>query len=141
MWGVLVAASGMALACKGVQQGGDYEIPPGQKRTPAQAGYNGTIQDIPTSIDPRTPETDGTPGRSLEVDLGTQRMEGSGSGTGGMADDAAAYGGSGEVGSAQGPTRESPSGNPDTDGQQPDARNDTPDAKQQTGKQQRTGGK
>jgi hypothetical protein len=142
MWGALVAVSGMALACEGLPRNpGEFTIQPGQKRSPEQAGYNGTIQDIPTSIDPRTPETDGTPGRSLAVDLGMQRMEGTGSGTGGMAEDAAIYGGSGEAGSAQGPTRESPSGSPHTDGQEPDARTDAPEQQQQSGKQQRSGGK
>lgn len=32
-------------------------------------GYNGTIKDLGSSIDPRTPETAGTPGRSLPEDL------------------------------------------------------------------------
>ena len=141
MWGVLVAASGMALACNALPRNpGEYVIPPTQERTPEQLGYNGTIQDIPTSIDPRTPEKDGAMGRSLPVDLGSQRMEGTGSGTGGMAEDSAAYGGSGEVGSPQKPTRESPSGSPHTDGQEPDARMDAP-GNQQSGNQQRSGGK
>jgi hypothetical protein len=32
-------------------------------------GYNGTIQDIGSSIDPRTPELEGTPGRTLMTDI------------------------------------------------------------------------
>ncbi len=141
MWGVLVAASGMATACGILEHfprnPGEYVVPPSQQRTPEQLGYNGTIRDIPTSIDPRTPEKDGTMGRSLEVDLGVQRMEGPGSGTGGLAEDSAAYGGSGEVGSAKTPTPGSPSGSPHTDGQEPDARMDAP-GNQQSGEQLRS---
>lgn len=37
-------------------------------------GYNGTIKDLGSSIDPRTPEKDGTPGRSLPEDLAWRRM-------------------------------------------------------------------
>lgn len=45
--------------------GGDWERNPLQPRTPQEAGFNGTINDVPTSIDPRTRETDGARGRSI----------------------------------------------------------------------------
>jgi hypothetical protein len=32
-------------------------------------GHNGTIAEVGSSIDPRTPERDGTPGRSLQQDI------------------------------------------------------------------------
>jgi hypothetical protein len=37
-------------------------------------GYNGTIQDIGSSIDPRTPDKEGVRDRSLPADLAWQRM-------------------------------------------------------------------
>ncbi len=47
------------------QRGGD----PGRFHAPKDRGYNGTIVDIGSSIDPRTPELEGTPGRSLMTDI------------------------------------------------------------------------
>jgi hypothetical protein len=46
-------------------------------------GYNGTIQDIGSSIDPRTPENAGTPDRSLPEDLAWARLRQSMQGVGG----------------------------------------------------------
>jgi hypothetical protein len=40
-----------------------------QYHVSADRGYNGTIADVGSSIDPRTPETEGTPGRSLMTDI------------------------------------------------------------------------
>lgn len=40
-----------------------------QYQVNADRGYNGTIQDLGSSIDPRTPEKMGTPGRSLMEDV------------------------------------------------------------------------
>lgn len=37
-------------------------------------GYNGTIVDLGSSIDPRTPEKMGTPGRSLPADLAWRQV-------------------------------------------------------------------
>ncbi len=36
---------------------------------PADRGYNGTIAQLGSSIDPRTPEKEGTPGRTLMTDI------------------------------------------------------------------------
>ncbi|HYO58603.1 hypothetical protein [Archangium sp.] len=73
--GVLASASWWVAACGALpQQPGNDSFHPGFVRNPAQAGYNGTIQDIPTSIDPRTPEKDGTPGRSLLMDSGERAL-------------------------------------------------------------------
>jgi hypothetical protein len=73
--GALASASWLVSAC-GVlpKQGNTYVVPPGFASNPAHAGYNGTIQDIPTSIDPRTPEAQGTPGRSLSMDTGQRAL-------------------------------------------------------------------
>ncbi|QRN98678.1 hypothetical protein JRI60_06425 [Archangium violaceum] len=73
--GVLASASWLVSAC-GVlpQQAGNSSYEPGFVRSPAQSGYNGTIKDIPTSIDPRTPQTEGTPGRSLAMDVGERAL-------------------------------------------------------------------
>jgi hypothetical protein len=75
--GALVSASWWVAAC-GVlpQQAGNSSYAPGsaQVQNPAHAGYNGTIKDIPTSIDPRTPKTSGTPGRSLAMDPGERAL-------------------------------------------------------------------
>jgi hypothetical protein len=75
--GVLASASGWMAACgKLPQQPGNESYNPGFERSPEQtrALYNGTIQDIPTSIDPRTPDKAGTPGRSLAMDPGEQAL-------------------------------------------------------------------
>jgi hypothetical protein len=77
-WGVLGAlasASWLVMACGALpQQPGNDSYAPGLVRGPAQAGYNGTIRDIPTSIDPRTPQTDGVSGRTLPMDLGERAL-------------------------------------------------------------------
>jgi hypothetical protein len=89
--GALVSASWLVVACSRLpQQPGNESFRPGLVReTPAQAGYNGTIQDLKSSIDPRTPDKEGTPGRSLPMDPGEralmeqqQGLGGSGSGAG-----------------------------------------------------------
>jgi hypothetical protein len=73
--GALASASRLVSAC-GVlpQQGDTFEVSPGFARSPEQTGYNGTIRDIHTSIDPRTPEAQGTPGRSLPMDPGERAL-------------------------------------------------------------------
>jgi hypothetical protein len=75
MVGALASASWLGAACGGLpQNAGNETFNPGQVRDPAQSGYNGTIKDLPTSIDPRTPQTDGTPGRSLAMDPGERAL-------------------------------------------------------------------
>ncbi|WNG61336.1 hypothetical protein F0U59_46495 [Archangium gephyra] len=74
VWGVLASASWLVSACGSLPQQGTYEVAPGFARSPAQSGYNGTIQDNPTSIDPRTPEAQGTQGRSLRMDPGERAL-------------------------------------------------------------------
>jgi len=83
--GALASASWLVTACGALPKQGDtYEVAPGFARSPAQTGYNGTIRDIPTSIDPRTPEAQGTPGRSLLLDPGERALlEAQGSAMGG----------------------------------------------------------
>jgi hypothetical protein len=73
--GVLASASWLVAAC-GVlpQNAGNSTFRPGLVHDPAQSGYNGTIKDLPTSIDPRTPQTFGTQGRSLTMDLGERAL-------------------------------------------------------------------
>jgi hypothetical protein len=76
--GVLASAS-LSSAC-GVlpRQGGEfeqvYEVPPGTPRGAEVLQPNRTIKDIPTSIDPRTPESMGTPGRSRPLDRGEEAL-------------------------------------------------------------------
>ncbi|QRK10922.1 hypothetical protein JQX13_13115 [Archangium violaceum] len=114
--GVLVSASWLVTACGVLPQNpGNESYSPGSPRGPEQAGYNGTIQDIPTSIDPRTPEAAGTPGRSLAMDPGERALlESRGTGGGGQGEDVvleavpgvegrrsgSLYGGSGAEGAA-----------------------------------------
>ncbi|HEX8822966.1 MAG TPA: hypothetical protein VF794_23765, partial [Archangium sp.] len=77
VWGALASASWWVAACGALpQQAGNESYKPGavEKKSGAEAGYNGTIKDIPTSIDPRTPKTNGTPGRSLAMDPGEQAL-------------------------------------------------------------------
>ncbi|HEX5754455.1 MAG TPA: hypothetical protein VFZ09_50190 [Archangium sp.] len=94
--GALASASWLVSACGALpQQGNTYEVAPGFARTPQLSGYNGTIQDNPTSIDPRTPEAQGTPGRSLRMDPGERALLQSQGG--------AAMGGSGSTPPAPGP--------------------------------------
>lgn len=45
-----------------------------ERQLATDRGYNGTIQDIGSSIDPRTPEKQGVQNRSLPADLAWQRM-------------------------------------------------------------------
>ncbi|QRK09851.1 hypothetical protein JQX13_07005 [Archangium violaceum] len=76
-WGVLGAlasAAWLVSACESAQHPGNESFSPGFVRNPVQVGYNGTIKDIPTSIDPRTPQAEGTPGRSLPFDLGERAL-------------------------------------------------------------------
>lgn len=47
------------------ERGGDLD----RYHVPKDRGYNGTIVDIGSSIDPRTPETEGTPGRTRLTDI------------------------------------------------------------------------
>jgi hypothetical protein len=73
--GALASATWLVSACESAQQPGNtYEVAPGFTRRADQTGYNGTIRDIPTSIDPRTPEAQGTPGRSLLLDPGERAL-------------------------------------------------------------------
>lgn len=75
--GVLASASWLATACGSLpQQPGNESFSPGFVREPGpmQGGFNGTIKDNPTSIDPRTPEAQGTPGRSLAYDPGERAV-------------------------------------------------------------------
>lgn len=75
VWGALASASWLVAACGVLPQSGDtYVVAPGFTRSPELTGYNGTIKDIPTSIDPRTAEAKGTPGRSLLLDPGEQAL-------------------------------------------------------------------
>lgn len=46
----------------------------GERQLATDRGYNGTIQDIGSSIDPRTPDKQGVQNRSLPADLAWQRM-------------------------------------------------------------------
>ncbi|MFY0571603.1 hypothetical protein ACN28E_48340 [Archangium lansingense] len=92
--GALASASWLVSACGALpQQGNTYAVAPGFVRPAEQAGYNGTIRDIPTSIDPRTPEADGVQGRSLRMDAGERALLGAEQG----------LGGSGSTPPAQGP--------------------------------------
>jgi hypothetical protein len=52
-------------ALKREARGGDLD----RYHYPSNRGYNGTIADLGSSIDPRTPETEGTPGRSRMLDI------------------------------------------------------------------------
>jgi hypothetical protein len=73
--GVLVSAAVGAMACSRLpQQAGNASFRPGFARGPEMPLYNGTIADIPSSIDPRTPQTEGTPNRSLMMDRGQMAM-------------------------------------------------------------------
>jgi hypothetical protein len=107
MWGALASAAWLVSACGALpQNSGNETFRPGQARDPAQAGYNGTIKDIPTSIDPRTPEKDGTPGRSLALDLGERALrEQQGQGGSGQASGSLEQG---AQGSLYTPTRQEP---------------------------------
>jgi hypothetical protein len=71
--GALASASWLASACGALpQQAGNDSFSPGFVRgpSPQEGSFNGTIRDIPTSIDPRTPQAQGTPNRSLAYDSG-----------------------------------------------------------------------
>jgi hypothetical protein len=45
-----------------------------ERQLTTDRGYNGTIHDVGSSIDPRTPDKQGVQNRSLPVDLAWQRM-------------------------------------------------------------------
>ena len=93
--GALASASWLFPACQSAQQpGNSFEVEPGFKRSPELSGYNGTIQDIHSSIDPRTPEAQGTPGRSLFLDPGERAL---------LEAQGGAMGGSGSTPPAPGP--------------------------------------
>ncbi|QQR43837.1 hypothetical protein JKA73_33300 [Myxococcus xanthus] len=51
-------------------EGGNTNKPLPPWTLPANRGYNGTIDQIGSSIDPRTPKNDGTQGRSIVDDAG-----------------------------------------------------------------------
>jgi hypothetical protein len=72
----LTVVAWLAPACGRLpQQPGNESYRAGFVRSsPLQEGYNGTIKQIPTSIDPRTPQTEGTPGRSLVMDAGERAL-------------------------------------------------------------------
>lgn len=81
-WKVLsgLAAVGLlGLGCGYLPESGGYD-PQGPPKTfigsrteyrhvSPDRGYNGTIQDLGSSIDPRTPETEGMQGNSLQEDV------------------------------------------------------------------------
>ncbi len=107
MLGALASASWLVAACGALPDyPGNATYRPGLTRSPEQSGYNGTITDNPTSIDPRTPQTAGTQGRSLAMDPGQralleqQGQGGSGQGAGGLEQ--------GAGGSLYTPTRQEP---------------------------------
>jgi hypothetical protein len=118
--GVLASASWLGAACgKLPQNAGNESYNVGFERSPeqTQALYNGTIKDIPTSIDPRTPDKAGTPGRSVAMDPGEQALlEMRGEAVGGSGSTPPApgpeggvqYEGLGSMGSAIAPSREFP---------------------------------
>jgi hypothetical protein len=75
--GALASASWLASACGALpQQAGNSSYSPGFVRgtSPLEGGYNGTIKDIPDSIDPRTLQAQGTQSRSLAFDLGARAL-------------------------------------------------------------------
>jgi hypothetical protein len=74
-WGVLAAAVGLLGGCTKLPQGaGNGTYHKGFVRGPDMPLYNGTIADIPTSIDPRTPDKQGTPNNSLAMDPGERAL-------------------------------------------------------------------
>nr|AYM53175.1 hypothetical protein [Melittangium boletus] len=74
-WGVLAAAVGGLAACSELpQQAGNSTYHKGFTRGPDMPLYNGTIVDNPTSIDPRTPDKQGTANRSLLMDAGERAL-------------------------------------------------------------------
>jgi hypothetical protein len=113
--GALASASWLVAGC-GVlpRSGGDYAVAPGFVRESAQAGFNGTIQQLHSSIDPRTPQTAGTPGRSLAMDLGERALSeqvgrgGSGSAPLFRPGEGAAYEGLGAQGAQYDSSRQQP---------------------------------
>lgn len=73
--GVLVSAACAASACGWLpQQPGNDSFQPGFARAPDVHLSNGTIEQNPTSIDPRTPALEGTANRSLMMDRGQEAM-------------------------------------------------------------------
>jgi len=75
VWGALASAAAGVVGC-GVlpQQAGNDSYQPGFTRDPKVSLYNGTIEQLPTSIDPRTPDKQGTPNRSLAMDNGERAL-------------------------------------------------------------------
>lgn len=117
--GVLASASWLGAACGNLpQNAGNESYNPGFERGPEQtrALYNGTIKDLPTSIDPRTPDKAGTTGRSLAMDPGEQALNDMRGGMGGSGstppapgpEGGAHYEGLGSMGSVIAPSREFP---------------------------------
>jgi hypothetical protein len=77
VWGVLASAAAGVVGCaKLPQQAGNDTYQPGFTRDPKVSLYNGTIQQLPTSIDPRTPDKQGTPNRTLLMDAGERALRG-----------------------------------------------------------------
>jgi hypothetical protein len=76
VWGVLASAAGVVGCGVLPQQAGNDSYQPGFTRDPKVSLYNGTIEQIPTSIDPRTPDKQGTPNRSLAMDNGERALLG-----------------------------------------------------------------
>jgi hypothetical protein len=94
--GALAGAALVAAACGEIpRMGGDDPHEPREnffgapreakekiveRQLATDRGYNGTIRDVGSSIDPRTPEKAGVQGRSLPADLAWQRAGQGGSG-------------------------------------------------------------
>lgn len=72
VWGVVTSAAMGMVGCGWLpQQPGNDSYHPGFARGPDMPLYsNGTIEDHPTSIDPRTPDKQGAQERSLMMDPG-----------------------------------------------------------------------
>ncbi|NVI98344.1 hypothetical protein HV824_09445 [Myxococcus sp. AM009] len=85
-------------------EGGDTNTPLPPWTLPANRGYNGTIDQIGSSIDPRTAKNDGTQGRSIIDDAG-KMMGDQYNVQGGAAYSPAAQGLGGEDGAALGGKR------------------------------------
>jgi len=64
-----VAENAPPLTFFGALSHGEREGDLSKYQVSRDRGYNGTIVDVGSSIDPRTPETEGTPGRSRLTDV------------------------------------------------------------------------
>ncbi|MET0406123.1 MAG: hypothetical protein ABW123_27140 [Cystobacter sp.] len=74
-WGMVAAAVAGLVGCGELpQQAGNDTYQRGFTRSPDVRLYNGTIEQLPTSIDPRTPDKQGTPERSLRMDPGERAL-------------------------------------------------------------------